>query len=293
MNHVRTVLTLAALSSLFTVGMAHARDRHDGRSHAEHHDHDRARPPVRRAEPRHAEARIINDSGVRMQVVLDGRALGVTAPGQSIVSWPLAPGRYTVEARPVDRRYQGAPALTRSLSIHAGERPTVALGAWHARVDVYNPFPFAATLRIDGDRVATLSPYETRVVARQVPGRIKLELDHGNRTMARETMHVAPGREVAWRPVDARRGEVRVSNYSGRRVQVTIDGRDYGRLRDGDVKVFGGFAPGVHLVTLTQGKRVVEQQRVRVEADGVATMVAADARRGRGRGPAPAPLARR
>lgn len=344
MNRVRTTLTLAALSSLFTVGMAHARDSLDGRLRIENQriqpvtvsidgeratrlgageartflgvpngvrlvqvdarqgpdDRARVRVPIdgtatHQIAARFGQARIINDSGVRMRIVLDGRALGVAAPGQSVESWPLAPGRYTLEARPADRRYQGAPALTQSVRVRRGDRPTVGLGAWHARLDVHNPFPFAANLWVDGQRVANLAPGETRVLARQVPGQVKLELRRNRRVLSKETMRVAPGSRQAWRPVDARRGEVRVSNHTGRRVEVAVDGRSHGMMRDGDVRLIAGLEPGVHLVTLSHRGRVLEQSRVRVVADEVAVMVARDGRgnRGRGRGPAPAPVARR
>jgi hypothetical protein len=351
----QTSVVIAALSSLLTVGMAHARDRLDGRILIENQRHqpvtvsidgermarlgpgearefrdvpngirlvqvdgargadDRARVAVPvdgvavyRVEALFGQAHIINDSGVRMRIVLDGRELGVAAPGQVVESWPLPPGTYSVEARPADGRYAGGPALKQSFFIRRGEQPRVAVGAWHARLDVFNPFPFAANLWVEGERVAQLSPGETRVFARQVPGALRVELKRDGRLLASDTVRVAPGGDAMWRPIDVRRGDLRVGNRTGLRVRVSVDGQDHGELRDGDVRVFAGLDAGVHLVTLSVGGRVIEQERVRVAAHDVAEWVAVrDLRPGRGHGRghgrdrlgdrdhAPAPIARR
>lgn len=343
----KTPLAIAALTSLFTVGMAHARDSLDGTLRIENQrwqpvtvsidgervtrlgpgearefrdvpngvrlvrvdgqrgadDRARVAVPIEgvavyRVEALFGQAHIINDSGVRMRIVLDGRELGVAAPGQAIESWPLPPGGYTVEARPADRRHADGSALVQRFDIRRGEQPRIGLGAWHATLHVYNPFPFAANLWVEGDRVAQLAPRETRVFARQAPGALRVEFKRDGRLLASDVMRVAPGGEAKWAPVDAARGELRVGNRTGVRARVSVDGRDHGELRDGDVRLIAGLEPGVHLVTLSAGGRVIEQERVRVEAHDVAEWVALrDARPARGRGhgrhDAPPPVARR
>ncbi|MCB9541906.1 MAG: hypothetical protein H6703_05595 [Myxococcales bacterium] len=199
---------------------------------------------VYRVEALFGSAHIINDSGVRMRVVLDGRELGVASEGQAIESWPLPPGTYTVEARPADRRYADGPTLVQRFHIARGEQPRIPLGAWFGRVDVYNPFPFATSLSIDGDRVAELRAGETRTFARQVPGALRMEFKRNGRLLASDVVRVAPGGEAAWRPVDVRRGDLRVGNRTGIKVRVSIDGQDHGELRDGDVRLIAGLEPG-------------------------------------------------
>lgn len=248
-----------------------------------------------RIEARFGQATIFNDSGVRMRLVIDGRALGVAGPGQALESWPLAPGSYTLEARPADRAYASGPALTRRITVRRGERARYEVGAWYSRLEVQNPFPFAAQLWVDGKRVDSVRPGGSLVVARQVPGALRVVFKRGNRVIATDTLRVEPGRVAVWRPVDVNRGDLRVTNRTGQPVQVMIDGRDRGRLGAGESRLFADMDAGVHLVTLTRGGRTIEQDRIRVTAHDTAEMVARrdPPRRAPRRDEHPAPIARR
>lgn len=251
---------------------------------------------VHRVEARFGNASILNDSGIRMRLVLDGRALGVAGPGQALDSWPLAPGSYTLEARPASREYRDGPALTQRVTVRRGERASYALGPWFSRIEAVNPFPFAANLWIDGQRVDRVRPGALATVNRQVPGAHRVVFKRDGRVLAADTVRVAPGRTAAWRPVDINRGDLRVTNHTGHRVDVLVDGRDMGRLGRGESRMFTDLDAGVHLVTFQRGRRIVEQQRVRVAAHDVAEIVAYhDGRRGprRHRDEHPAPIARR
>lgn len=229
---------------------------------------------VHRVEARFAQATIYNDSGVRMRLVLDGRHLGVARPGESLESWPLPAGVYTLEAKPADRAYLDGPILTQRVGVRPGERARVAVGAWFGRLEVHNPFAYAANLFVDGQRIDTLRPGETRMIARQVPGAHRMVLRRHGRVLAADTVKVAPGESAFWRPIDRNRGDLRVSNRTGTRVEVLVDGRSMGRLGRGESRLFADIEAGVHVVTLMKGGRVVEQQRIRVAAHDVAEMVA-------------------
>lgn len=251
---------------------------------------------VYRVEARFGQASILNDSGLRMRLVLDGRALGVAGPGQALESWPLAPGSYTLEARPADRAYRDGPALTQRITVRRGERASAAVGPWFSRIEVVNPFPFAANLWVDGQRVQSVRPGGSAMLARQVPGSHRLVFKRGGRVLSADTLRVAPGELAAWRPVDLDRGDLRVTNHTGRRATVMVDGRDMGQLRDGESRTFADLSAGVHVVTLVHRGRTVEQQRVRVGAHDVAEMVAyreAPRRGPQRRDDHPAPVARR
>lgn len=251
---------------------------------------------VHRVEARFGQATIVNDSGVRMRLVLDGRAMGVAAPGQKMESWPLAPGAYTLEARPADRAHRDGPALTRRITVRRGEQARYEVGAWYSRLEIRNPFPFAANLFVDGQRIDRVRPGATLVVARQVPGAHRVVFKRQGRVLAADTLRVAPGRVAVWRPVDVNRGDLRVSNRTRQPVKVLVDGRDQGRLGAGQSRVFTDLDAGMHLVTLMRGGRTVDQQRIRVAAHDVAEMVARPApprRTPRRRDGHPAPLARR
>lgn len=251
---------------------------------------------VHRVEARFGQASILNDSGVRMRLVLDGRTLGVARPGQSMESWPLAAGSYTLEARPADRQFRDGPALTRRITVRRGQQASYALGPWFSRIEAVNPFPFAANLWIDGQRVDRVRPGATTTVARQVPGSHRVVFKRGGRVLSAETLRVAPGRVATWRPVDRNHGDLRVTNRTGRRATVMVDGRDMGRLGDGQSRMFDDLPAGVHVVTLVHRGRTLEQQRVRVSAHDVAEMVAyrdGPRRRLQRRDDRPAPIARR
>jgi len=252
-----------------------------------------------RVEARFGQATIYNDSGVRMRLVLDGRNLGVARAGESIESWPMAAGTYTLEARPADRRHQDGPALTRRIDVRRGQQARHAVGPWYSRLEVVNPFPFRAQLFIDGERVEKLRPGQSLTVARQLPGDHRLVLKRRGRVLASRNMRLVPGRQAEWRPVDSHHGDLRVSNNTGRRVEVQIDGRSMGRLDNGASRTFADLDAGVHVVTLVRRGRVVESQRIRVAAHDIAEMVAyrpatyRPGRRDGRRDDAPAPIARR
>ena len=251
---------------------------------------------VHRIEARFGQASILNDSGVRMRIVLDGRTLGVARPGQALDSWPMAPGSYKVEARPASRQYRDGPALTRRITVRRGQQASFGLGPWFSRIEAANPFPFAANLFIDGERIERVRPGATASVARLVPGAHRVVFKRRGRVLAADTLRVAPGRVADWRPVDANRGDLRVTNRTGRRVKVLVDGREMGRLHDGESRVFADLSAGVHVVTLVRRGRTVEQQRVRVAAHDMADMTAyrdRHHRRPHRRDDQPAPIARR
>jgi len=251
---------------------------------------------VHRIEARFGQASIVNDSGVRMRLVLDGRALGVAAPGQALQSWPLAAGTYTLEARPASREHRDGPALTRRVKIRRGQQESYAVGAWFSRIEAANPFPFAANLWVDGQRVERVRPGGLATVVRQVPGAHRVVFKRDGRVLAADTMRVAPGRTATWRPVDVNRGDLRVTNRTGDRVRVMVDGRELGRLGRGESRTFANLDAGVRLVTLERGGRTVDSQRVRIAAHGVAEVVArrdAPRRRPQRRDDHPAPIARR
>ncbi len=250
---------------------------------------------VHRIEARFGQASILNDSGVRMRVVLDGRTMGVARPGQALESWPLPAGSYTVEARPADRAYRDGPALTRRITVRRGQQASFGLGPWFSRIEAVNPFPFAANLFVDGQRIERVRPGARAVLARQVPGAHRVVFKRNGRVLAADTLRVAPGRVADWRPVDVNRGDLRVTNRTGQRVKVLIDGRDMGRLGSGESRTFADLSAGVHVVSLMHRSRTIEQQRVRVAAHDVAQMTAHRdrSRRPHRRDEHPAPIARR
>lgn len=255
---------------------------------------------VYRVEARFGQAKVINDSGVRMRLMVDGRELGVAAPGQAMESWPLRPGQYTVVARPAGRHQRHGHPISRVVNVRPGHAAPVRFGAWHGQVTVTNPFDFRAGLFVDGERIDRLAPGESRVLARQVPGAHRMQLKRRGRLLADTTVRVAPGQRAAWTPVNRRLGDLQVRNVTGHRVRVTVDGRDMGRLGAGESRTFTDLSAGLHTVAFSRRGRVIEERRVRIRAYDVAEVVAA---RSAGRAPhrspnrgsrgQPAPIARR
>lgn len=276
---------------------------HDGRTQRRSTDMDRARVsvPIKgvavyRVEARFGQAKVINDSGVRMRMKLNGRDLGVAGPGQVMESWPLPPGRHTVVAQPAGRHHRHGHPMTRTVQVRRGDMAQVRFGAWHGQVTVTNPFDFRVRLIVDGERIDRLQPGESRVLARQVPGSHRLQLKRRGRMLADTTLRVAPGQRAVWTPVNRRLGDLQVSNVTGHRVRVMIDGRDMGRLRAGESRTYTDLDAGLHTVSFARRGRVIEERRVRIRAYDVAEVVAA---RPAGRAPhrsdrgQPAPIARR
>ncbi|MCA9539554.1 MAG: hypothetical protein KC620_11740, partial [Myxococcales bacterium] len=71
------------------------------------------------------------------------------------------------------------------------------------------------------------------------------------------------------------------------------DGREMGRLRPGEAETLRGLTAGLHMVTLSHGRHVVESRRVRVDAGDCSEMVAWQDARPTGRPAGPPPVARR
>lgn len=222
-------------------------------------------------------AAVLNDSGVPMRIAVDGRPFGLASPGQRLLADGLRPGAHKVVATPVGRG--SLYPIVRSVVVEAGDESRVRLGDWHASVVVRNTTGQPARIYLDGREMDRARPGRTERLDRVEPGRHTVELRgrHG-RLLARAEIDLAPGERETVQP-RALEPELQVRNDRRRSVEVVIDGRHMGRLAGGESRTFTGLRPGMHRVTIVEGRGRSTQHRVRL-SHGEREVLALAPRRG-------------
>ncbi len=213
---------------------------------------------------------VTNKATIPMRVALNGRALGTAAPGQTLRADGLKPGPHRLVARPAASRFGRVEALDEVVDVRAGKDAHAAIAPYLASVRVTNPSGQRAALRVDGRREDRLRPGETELISGLEPGRHTIELVHRGHVIDRTTLHLAPGQRAEWRPVDRRRGDIRVSNTGRLPLTIEIDGRVVERRLDpGEVEIVRDLTPGTHIVTVIGPRGRATRHRVTVQ--GAAT----------------------
>lgn len=229
---------------------------------------------------RRGAAEVVNNSGVRMRVTIDGRRVGTVSPGRRVTTDRMRPGRYELVARPVGHGLPADQVLRRTVHIKAGHTKMVNLGAWHATMEIRNPLDRRAKVFIDGRRVGRLRGGDVLTTARMAPGRHTVELRKRGEVVARSIVRLSPGEFERVRPA-VLQGSVRVTNPHHRSVEVSVDGRFRGRIEGESSRVIAGLTPGTHRVTIVDRRGRATEHEVQVRAGRAPTQLTLRSRRGR------------
>lgn len=199
--------------------------------------------------PQRGSATIENSSKVKMRLALNDRRLGTVAPGRSISTGLLTPGRYVVTATPLPRWADAAPIQEIPLMIRVGAETSAEIAPFFAGVRVENPTNRRLRILVDGKQAGSIGPRDETTVGRQIPGSHRLELRYRGRSVASAAVHLEAGEVRSWRPRIAHRGDLRLRNETGRRIRISVDGRFRGTLDPGEVRIVRDLPVGPTVVT--------------------------------------------
>jgi hypothetical protein len=218
---------------------------------------------------RRGKAKIHNRSKFRVRIAIDGAYAGTLAPGASISSRRLRPGRHEVTASPVRFRDRGL-KQNRQVMIRAGEQSQVSIGAFLAKVRVQNPYNRRVTLLVDGERFSRIAPLGEVHVADLRPGAHKFVLRKRGKILNRIDMRLQTGQLTAWNPTRMANGRVQIANQTRGPISVSVDGHQSDWVRPGEAITLSHIQPGVHSVSIVHRRGRLEERTVRVPRRGTA-----------------------
>jgi archaellum component FlaG (FlaF/FlaG flagellin family) len=215
---------------------------------------------------RRGSAEVVNDSGIRMRITLDGQSMGTVEPGRRLMTRRMRPGTYELVAAPAGRGLPHTEVMRRRVQIRRGDAQPVRLGAWHATMRIHNPMQRKAKVFIDGRKVGKLRQGDVLTAAHQVPGRHTVELRRKGDVVARIVVDLSPGESERVRPATLR-GSLRVVNRDRRPVDVLVDGERRGRAEAHGSRVINNLRPGQHRVTVIHRRGRTTEHMVQVRTD--------------------------
>jgi hypothetical protein len=223
-----------------------------------------------RVAPITGRAQIINDAALSIQVLLNGRTVTLSS-GQSWTSPPLEIGRHNLVTQATQAWARRRTGVERSFTVVANRTKSVTLGKWFGSLSVKNPFPVRATLMIDGKVIKELSAGQRTLLTRQLPGKYRISLRHGPRTLSATTLKVKRGQRRSWSPDTSRLGALKLTNTTRRTLIIEVGGQRLGQLAPGATGIFAAVPTGTQTINAFPRHRRGPRINKRVRITGAST----------------------